>query len=67
MIVDFMKTSSRVEHHLQEKHSLTDLQYESIVTTVKAYKRCSRRGARILESNKLMLDALNRESSFSSG
>ena len=34
MIVDFMKTSSRVEHHLQEKHSLTDLQYESIVTTV---------------------------------
>jgi hypothetical protein len=34
MIADFMKTSSNVERHLQQKHPLTSLQYESIVTTI---------------------------------
>ncbi len=34
MIADFMKTSSNVERHLQQKRSLTELQYDSIVTTI---------------------------------
>ncbi|WP_447598169.1 hypothetical protein [Nitrospira sp. Nam80] len=38
MIVEFMKTSARVEHYLQKKRPLTDLQYDSIATTVEGLR-----------------------------
>ena len=34
MVADFMKVSSDVERYLQQKKPLTDLQHESIVTTI---------------------------------
>ena len=38
MIVGFMKISARVEQYLQRKGPLTDVQYDSIVTTIEGLR-----------------------------
>jgi hypothetical protein len=38
MVADFMKVSSDVERYLQQKQPLTDVQHESIATTLQGLR-----------------------------